>query len=349
MKAKLLAVALVLVLGAALVTVAVARRAAPASRGFHAAAVVAFTASPAGPRPSPRKVAIVVYDQVEILDLAGPAEVLQVAGGLAGRDGVRALDLYLVGRTTEPVIAQRFIRLVPEYSIADAPAPDLVVIPGGNSQVLGDDPEMMAWLTRVTGAAETTLTVCTGAFPLARSGALDGLEVTTWYGAIERLREAAPKARVSEGRRFVDNGRIVTTAGVSAGIDGALHLVARMFGRRIADQTARYMEYHWSPEPYLAARYPYWNPSTDDRGRALQQAQLAFEEERWPEAVERYRELADGDPSGVTSYNLACAHARSGDADAAVAALARAFAAGVDRAHALHDPDLASIRDRIPE
>ena len=335
---------------AASLTVGCSRPAAPAVDGdgdadptpptFQPAALVAPAAV--------RKVAIVVYDGVEILDLAGPAEVLAVAGGFAGRDGVRALDVYLVGPTAAPIEAQGFVTIVPDHPIATAPPPDLIVIPGGNSGALSNDAEMMRWLTERTAAAEATLTVCTGAFPLAKAGLLDGLEVTTWYGAIDRLQTLAPLARVSRGRRFVDSGRIVTTAGVSAGIDGALHLVARLFGRRVADQTARYMEYHWVPEPYLAGAYPYWNPSTDDRGRALQRAQLAFDEQRWDDAVAGYRELTAGDPSGATWYDLACALARAGDGDAAVDALATAFAAGVGRDHALADPDLASIRDRIP-
>lgn len=345
MKPKLLVLALLV---AAVATVALVRRADPAHQAIHASPIAEGGAPP--PRgATPRKVALVVYEHVEILDFAGPAEVLQVAGGFAGIDGGRALDVYVVGKTRDPIAAQQFIDIVPDYAIADAPAPDLVVIPGGMSSALSDDPEMMAWLTRVTGAAEATLTVCTGAFPLAQAGVLDGLEITTWYGSIERLRELAPKARVVEGRRFVDSGKYITTAGVSAGIDGALHLVARLFGRRVADQTARYMEYHWSPEPYLARTYAYWNPSTDDRGRAIQQGYLAFDERRYDEAIARWEPLAAGDPSGRLSYDLACAHALAGDGDAAVASLRRAFAAGVKREHALRDPDLASIRDRIPE
>jgi len=119
-----------------------------------------------------------------------------------------------------------------------------------------------------------TISVCTGAFVLAKAGALDGKNATTWFGATERLRQMVPKATVLDGRRFIDEGRIVTTAGVSAGIDGALHLVARLAGRAVADQTARYMEYHWVAEPYLAQTYSLLNPSLDERGRASQRAAL---------------------------------------------------------------------------
>ncbi|MGE3767969.1 MAG: DJ-1/PfpI family protein, partial [Kofleriaceae bacterium] len=230
--------------------------------------------------PKQKNVAIVVYDHMEILDFAGPAEVLAAASRFAGSGGQPALNIYLVGKTTKSLEAQGFIDITPAFSIDNAPTPDIVVIPGGMSDNLSNDPAMMAWLTQATAASDTTLTVCTGAFPLAKAGVFDGMEITTYYGAIEGLRALAPKARVTHGRRFIDNGRYITTAGVSAGIDGALHLAARIFGRRVADQTARYMEYHWTPEPYLATGYAYWNPSVDARGRLMQQAEAAVEEKK---------------------------------------------------------------------
>jgi transcriptional regulator GlxA family with amidase domain len=353
---------------------------------FAAALVGAIAFHPllagAAPPPQPvRHVAIVVYDGTEILDFAGPAEVLAAAGGFASGGSGSALDVYTVGATTAPIKAQGFITITPQYSIADAPTPDIVVIPGGNSANLSRDPAMMTWLTTVTSASDATLTVCTGAFPLAESGALDGLEITTWYGAVESLRAKAPRAKVMHGRRFIDSGRYITTAGVSAGIDGALHLTARLYGRRVADQTARYMEYHWTPEPYLAQTYAYWNPSTDDRGRALQAAQLAVEEGRTQEAIAAYKKLTAGDRSGsawlglgnslfhakdrknaivayknvkpgqpayqTAVYNLACAYALEGNKPQALAAIKKAFASGIKPSQALADADLAAIHAEI--
>ncbi|MEO8704874.1 MAG: DJ-1/PfpI family protein [Kofleriaceae bacterium] len=329
-----------------------------------------------------RNVAIVLYEGTEILDFAGPAEVLSSASNFAGAGaGAHAMNVYTVARTTTPITAQGFIKITPQYSIDNAPKPDFVVIPGGGSDALSSDPTMMKWLITVTAASEVTLTVCTGAFPLAKAGAFDGLEITTFFGAIEELRRIAPKARVSNGRRFIDNGRYVTTAGVSAGIDGALHVVARMYGRRVADQTARYMEYHWSPESYLAKDYVYWNPSTDDRGRAMQAAALALDEKRLPEAIAVYRKLAATDKDGTTwtalgntlaqskdyagaveaykhvpatspvyakaLYNAGCAYALAGNKAAALTYVQKSFAAGMKREYARVDPDLESIRDAI--
>ena len=309
------------------------------------------TSSAAPSKPRQRNVAIVVYERAEILDFAGPAEVLAAAGKFAGGDGTSTLNVYLVARTAEPIKAQGFIRITPDYTIDNAPVPDLVVIPGGASAPLSDDPAMLKWLTTSATKSEVTLTVCTGVFPLAKAGLLDGKDITTWYGAIDNLRTSAPNARVHHGRRFVDSGRYITTAGVSAGIDGALHLVARLFGRRVADQTARYMEYHWTPEPYLASAYAYWNPSTDERGRARQAAELALEEKRWPEAAAQLEKLAAGDKGTpvykTTMYNLACAYALAGNKARALAALRPALAAGITHDQALADPDLGSIKHEI--
>ncbi len=100
-------------------------------------------------------------------------------------------------------------------------------MPGGQSSTLTNDARFMAWARKAFDGAEVSISVCTGAFVLGKAGVLDGHTATTWFGAVEQLRKAVPAATVQEGRRFVDQGRVVTTAGVSAGIDGALHVVAR--------------------------------------------------------------------------------------------------------------------------
>ena len=196
-----------------------------------------------------RNVAIVLFDGVELLDFSGPGEVFAAAasfGQAAGRD---AFEVYTVAVSAKPLLSQGFVRIVPQYGLADSPRPDILIIPGGDVGPLLSSPEFMRWLRSSAAGAEVTMSVCTGAFVLAQAGLLDGLDVTTYYGAIASLREEAPKARVHADRRLIDNGRILTTAGVSAGIDGALHLVSRLLGREVAERTARYMEYRWIPEP----------------------------------------------------------------------------------------------------
>jgi transcriptional regulator GlxA family with amidase domain len=216
-----------------------------------APAAVARAAEPA--RSSPRTVAIVIYDAVEILDFAGPTQVFAAAGN--GKDDQSAFKVFTVGKANAPLMSHGVLKIVPEYSFENAPLPDILVLPGGNSDVVIQDKKAMDWIARATAKSEITMSVCTGAFILGKLGLLKGKTVTTWYGAVERLRKAVPDATVQDGRRFVDSGRIITTAGVSAGIDGALHVVARLHGRGAADDTARYLEYRWAPEPYLLGSY----------------------------------------------------------------------------------------------
>ena len=124
--------------------------------------------------------------------------------------------------------------------------PDILVIPGGSVSALIDDVAVRAWITRVAAESEHVLSVCNGALVLADLGLLDGLEATTHHGSLASLRERAG-VTVRDDVRFVDNGHILTSAGVSAGIDGALHLVEQLLGTRAAVATATYMEYEWTP------------------------------------------------------------------------------------------------------
>ena len=192
-----------------------------------------------------KNVAIFIYDGVEILDFGGPGEVFA-----ATRNGdEHAFNVYTVAADPEPILSQGFITTTPEYTIAACPPPDIIVLPGGDQRQSAADPRVIGWIQGASEQAEVVMSVCTGAMLLSRAGLLDGKEATTWYGAIERLRDATPAATIHAGTRFVDNGQIVTTAGVSAGIDGALHVVARLFGMDAALRTARYMEYDkWVPE-----------------------------------------------------------------------------------------------------
>jgi putative intracellular protease/amidase len=214
--------------------------------------VLLAVAGAAGPcvaapaKPYTRNVAIVIYDNAEPLDWTGPYEVYNDAASFGSANGLRAFNVYVVSKTKDAVNSQG-MWVVPGYSIADAPKPDIVLFPGGPSNKIYDDPEWFAWAKKACDEAEIAQSVCTGAFVLGKAGLLDGLEVTTHYGSIDRLGEMYPKAQVKRGRRFVDNGHVVTTAGISAGIDGSLHVVARLLGRKVADEVARYMEYAWFP------------------------------------------------------------------------------------------------------
>src|SRR5215470_11156233 len=294
------------------------------SLAIFASAAAAF-AAPQSRTHYTRTVAIVIYDGVEILDFGGPAEVFQAAANFGNLEGEPAFREYTVSKTTAPITSQGFIRITPDHSIATAPKPDILIIPGGSSGNVSNDPEFMAWVKGAADDAELTLTVCTGAFVVAKLGAANGKEITTFYGAVDSLRKAAPNAIVEPGRRFIDSGRLVTTAGVSAGLDGSLHVVARLLGRATADSVAQYMEYHWSPEPYLAKNYPTLNPSATDHGRALQLARLYLNDGDPARAIGVYRDLIAKNSGDASAWNeLGRALVQTKDYAGAIDALRRA-------------------------
>jgi putative intracellular protease/amidase/YHS domain-containing protein len=197
------------------------------------------------PKIKPRNVAIVLYTGVELLDFAGPGEVFAAAQTV---DGQTAFNVYTVAATDEPLMSQGFVTIKPQYTFANAPKPDIVVFPGGNVNNFTNHADSMTYAKAVAGEAEVAMSVCNGAFVLANAKLLENKRATTHWSAVRGLRRQVPAATVLENARFVDNGQIVTTAGVSAGIDGALHVVARLLGRPAAQLTAKYMEYNWSPD-----------------------------------------------------------------------------------------------------
>jgi transcriptional regulator GlxA family with amidase domain/DNA-directed RNA polymerase subunit RPC12/RpoP len=199
---------------------------------------VAETAKKA--KQKPYKVLFYLQDGVEVLDFAGPMEVFVDAG----------FEVVTISKTKEPIKSQGVLKVTPDYSIADAPQADIIAFFGGNSGNASNDPAVIAWLKKTT--PQYYLSVCTGAFILGKAGLLDSLTVTTFHESIESLRKAVPKAKVLSNVRFVDNGKVITTAGISAGIDGALHLVEKLRDRETAIAVAKYMEYDkWVPEQGL--------------------------------------------------------------------------------------------------
>lgn len=186
-----------------------------------------------------KNVAILLFNGVEILDFGGPAEVFAATG---------AYNVYTVAASKLPVTSQGFIRITPEYSIENCPAPDIIVLPGGNMMEPLEDAKIIQWVRTEEPNVDAILSVCTGAFILDKAGLLVGKKATTFHNAISDLRAKATQTEVLEHVRWVDNGRIITTAGVSAGIDGALRVVDRSLGREKALSTTVYMEYDkWNP------------------------------------------------------------------------------------------------------
>ena len=187
-----------------------------------------------------KNVAIFLYEGVEILDFSGPGEVFAAASSYTEVGG---FNVYTVAATKDPITSQGFVKIMPTYSIEDCPKPNIIVLPGGNTGPSIDNPAVIKWVQEEMAEGDYRLSVCTGAFILEKAGLLAGKKATTWHGKIDQLKRLATNFEVLENTRWVDNGNVITTAGVSAGIDGALHLVEKIFGRKTAVATARYMEY----------------------------------------------------------------------------------------------------------
>jgi transcriptional regulator GlxA family with amidase domain len=194
------------------------------------------------------KVGILLFDGVAALDVAGPLEVLtraRLEPGVESRHSEeRALfDVFTVARTREPVTATGGLVLVPSHSFADAPRVDLLLVPGGfGTRPLLQDAEVIEWIRGTAATARLTASVCTGALLLARAGLLDGRRATTHRGSFGLLATLGRDITVDREARFVDDG-VLTSAGVATGMDLALHVVETLFGRDVADETARYIEY----------------------------------------------------------------------------------------------------------
>lgn len=203
----------------------------------------AAPASVSSTQKARRKVAIFIHEGVELLDFSGPGEVF------ASTDHRQAFEVYTVAASADEIVSQGFVTIKPHYTFANCPPPDIVILPGGRTDVPLSDAAVIKWIKDSSQKAEVVLSVCTGAFLLAKAGLLDGREATTHWSAIAALRQEAPKTTVRERCRFVDNGKVITAAGVSAGIDASLHVVDKLLGRDVAEKTAHYMEYKWQPEP----------------------------------------------------------------------------------------------------
>lgn len=201
-------------------------------------------------------VGIYVFDDVEVLDFAGPYEVFTTAARVHRHlqpDSAPRFGVFTVGRTTHRLRARAGLAVLPDHDVSSHPPIDVLMVPGGVVTAELARPDVTTWIARTAAASALTASVCTGAFLLAQAGLLDGLTATTHWEDIADLRAMFPRVTVREHVRWVDEGQIVTSAGISAGIDMSLHLVERLAGRELALRTARQMEFDWQEN---AARSP---------------------------------------------------------------------------------------------
>ncbi len=194
-------------------------------------------------------IGIYIYDDVEVLDFTGPYEVFTTAARVKLRqdpDSLKLFEVFLIAEREGLVTARADFKVQPHYSIEDHPKVHVLVVPGGVHVRELEKPKVIAWLTKIAPTTQLTASVCTGAFLLAKANLLDGQPCTTHWEDIPDLRLMFPSLDVKENIPWVDNGHIVTSAGISAGIEMALHLVARLAGKDLALKTARQMQYIWN-------------------------------------------------------------------------------------------------------
>jgi transcriptional regulator GlxA family with amidase domain len=182
-------------------------------------------------------VAFLISDGAVVIDFCGPWEVFQDVT-IPGRSDM-PFRLYTVAETRKPIRASGGMQIIPDYTIVDAPPPKVIVIPAQSTR----SPAVLEWIRKCSKTTDVTMSVCTGAFVLAKTGLLDGRSATTYHGAFERFALTFPRVKLKRGARFVENGNLATAGGLSSGIDLALRVVERYYGREVAQKTAYNMEY----------------------------------------------------------------------------------------------------------
>ena len=187
-----------------------------------------------------RTVAILLFDDVEVLDFAGPFEIFGVTGK---RDNATPFDVFTVAERPGEIRARNGLSITPRYSFADCPAPDILVVPGGfGTRALLNDRPTLEWIRKTAAASSQVTSVCTGALLLAKVGLLSGRRATTHWAGLDLLASLDPTIHVQRDTRVVSDG-VVTSAGVSAGLDMSFSVVENICGRAVAEETAHYIEY----------------------------------------------------------------------------------------------------------
>lgn len=197
-----------------------------------------------------KNVGILIFEDVEVLDFAGPFEVFNVTAEL---NEPAPFHVYTIAESSAPVKTRGKLVIHPNYTIYNSPKPDILIVPGGaGSRALLKKPYILAWLQSQAETTERLCSVCTGALPLAKAGLFTGLKVTTHHDNLDDLqRLVGDSATVIRDRRYTDNGHILTSGGISAGIDMSLYIVRDLLGESVLAKTLEEMEYSWSPDTDL--------------------------------------------------------------------------------------------------
>lgn len=202
------------------------------------------------PQNQLRTVGILIFDDVEVLDFCGPFEVFSTARSAGEHDDEsRLFQVVTIAERSTTITCRGGLLVQPQHSLADHPSLDILVIPGGQgTRRERHNQALLDWIARQDRHTELTTSVCTGAFLLAERGLLDQHRATTHWNSIDWMRATYPAIEMVANERVVDEGHVITSAGISAGIDMSLHVVARLHGIDTAEWTARRMEYDWKME-----------------------------------------------------------------------------------------------------
>jgi transcriptional regulator GlxA family with amidase domain len=200
----------------------------------------------------PRTIGIYIFDEIEVLDLGGPFEVFSTASRMKARlmpDAASPFEVFTIAESIRPIRARGGLMVQPGYDLTNHPAIDVLIVPGGVVTAELERASVIEWIKRTAAKAELTASVCTGAFLLGKAGLLCGKTITTHWEDIEGFRTMFPGVPVQGDQRWIDAGEVVTSAGISAGLDMSLHLVERLEGEELALRTARQMDYDWRRSP----------------------------------------------------------------------------------------------------
>jgi transcriptional regulator GlxA family with amidase domain len=195
-----------------------------------------------------RNVGIYIFDEIEVLDLGGPFEVFSTASRMKSRlqpGAEKPFEIFTIADTNRTIRARGGLMLQPNFDIANHPDMDIFIVPGGVVTAELKRDFIIGWIAQTAAKSSLTASVCTGAFLLGKAGLLDGKTITTHWEDIDDFQAMFPDIPVQGEKRWVDAGTIVTSAGISAGLDMSLHLVARLESEELAVRTARQMDYDW--------------------------------------------------------------------------------------------------------
>ncbi|MFC3120707.1 DJ-1/PfpI family protein [Agaribacter flavus] len=241
--------------------------------------VLAFITAPntwAHPEKNAKKVAILMFEGVQTIDFAAPFEVFNAA----------RFEVFTVSPTGKAVSSAMGLSVNPKYSFSSMPAADIIIIPGGNIGQAMEDKAITNWINQNEANAVGILSICNGAFLLAQTGLLDGNQATTFHRAFESFERAYPEIELIRDQRYVDNGKIITSAGLASGIDSSLYLVSKLKGIEKAKAIALHLEYDWNLDQGFVRgkladkHYPNWNKALFE-GLNFQKTLGVGDELRW--------------------------------------------------------------------